>query len=123
MALGKLLTPDDVFLANELLFKSPDKRLKKEYLDWWRSATETMLEFYEQVDIDGSEDALRCRMIAAARLAQLGLNMFNFFGSAAEVIQSGMADQEACGAVSEVVVNMVSRKVESWLESAETGLN
>lgn len=118
------MAADTVFQSNETLFKSVDKNLAHEYVEWWKSASDAMLSLYEEVEQDGTQDAQRCRMIAAARLAQLGLCMFQFFGSAAEVIQGeSKADATANNAVSAVVVDMAGRKIEGWLVAAKQSLN
>lgn len=108
---------------SETLFKSVDKQLSDEYLDWWTDAVSEFIQMYRDAEQDGTEDAQRLRMLAAARLGQLGLNMFNFFSSAAVVIQNGGADIEACNAVCKVVSLLVERKVDGWMTRTKKSLN
>lgn len=108
---------------NETLFKSTDKELTADYLKWWAAAFEAALSLYADVALDGSESALRLRMMAAARVAQLSAAGLNFFGSATEVLSSGPADIEAATAVARVTTIAVENKVEKWLKLAQSGQN
>lgn len=111
------------FKDSEVLFKSVDTALSDEYTEFWEAATEEFIRIYREAKNDGTEDGLRCRMLAAMRLAQLGLNMFNFFSSCAVAICSGNADTEACNATGKVVSLMVERKVDKWITIAKAGQN
>jgi hypothetical protein len=115
--------PSKEFFDSETLFKSTDKELAEDYLDFWEEAFSEFIRMYREAENDGSEDGLRCRMIAAIRLAQFGLTMFNFFSSCAVSIKKGNADAEACNATAKVVLMMVEKKVDSWITRAKKALN
>lgn len=108
---------------NETLFKSTDKELTADYIKWWAAAFEAALSLYHEVAMDGSESALRMRMLAAARVAQLSAAGLNFFGSATEVLSTGPADIEAASAVARVTTIAVENKVEKWLKLAQSSQN
>ena len=120
---AELVVEDTTFASNEALFKSVDNDLHDDIVKFWASATDSFLQMYSESKNDGSEDAIKCRMLAASRLSQLGLCMLNFYGSAAVVIASGKADGLACSAVNNVVADMVGRKVDEWIERAMKSQN
>lgn len=111
------------FQNSEILFKSVDEELTEEYLEFFEAALDEFTRTYLEAKLDGTEDALRCRMIAAIRLAQLGLSMFSFFSSCATSIRSGNADAEACNATARVVSMTVESKVDKWITKAKNGQN
>lgn len=115
--------PSEEFANSETLFKSTNKELTDEYLDYWETAFGEFIQMYRDAENDGSEDGLRCRMIAAIRLAQFGLTMFNFFSSCAVSIKDGKADAEACNATARVVLLMIEKKVDSWITKAKKALS
>lgn len=115
--------PSKEFKNSEQLFKSVDKGLAEEYLDFFETAGGEFLRMYREAELDGTEDALKCRMLAAMRLAQFGLSMFSFFSSCAMSIRSGNADTEACNATAKVVSMMVESKTDKWITQAKAGLN
>ena len=109
--------------SNETLFKSTDRDLMKEYVAWWQDALSGLLEAYSMVELDGTEDSLKCRMIAAARISQMCLCCFQFFGSAVEVIQHGEFDAEANNAAVRVTSMVAGDHIEEWLNRAKRNLN
>lgn len=106
-----------------VLFSSVDKALSDEYIAWWASAFDGMLQLYKEAELDGSEDALRCRMIAAHRLAQLGACALQFFGSCSALLMKGKGDAQALNAVAMVTGDMVQKKVNEWKEKSNKSLN
>jgi hypothetical protein len=108
---------------NEILFKSTEKELTADYLNWWGAAMESGLGLYKEAELDGTESSLRARMVASARMAQLCLTAFNFFGAAVEVIAEGPGDTEAAQAVARVTSVAVENKVEGWLKQARSQFN
>lgn len=115
--------PSKEFKNSETLFKSTNETLTDEYLEFWETACGEFLKQYDDAKLDGTEDALKCRMLAAMRLAQFGLSMFSFFSSCAMSIRSGNADTEACNATSKVVSMMVESKTDKWITEARKLLN
>jgi hypothetical protein len=115
--------PVQEFENSETLFKSHDDDLTEEYLNWFETAFMEFMRFYREARLDGTEDGLRCRMIAAIRLAQFGLNLFTFFGSCATSIKNGNADAEACNSTAKVVSMMLEKKVDSWITKAKRTLS
>ncbi len=107
------------FENTEALFKNTSAELTKEYLEFWASACDTFLQAYGEAKVDGTQDGLRLRMLAAMRLAQLGLSMFSFFSSCALSIKDGAADAEACNATAKVVSMMVENKTDDWITRAK----
>lgn len=115
--------PSKEFANSEVLFKSTDETLSDEYLEFWDTAMQEFLRQYQDAKLDGTEDALKCRMLAAMRLAQFGLSMFSFFSSCAMSIRSGNADTESCNATAKVVSMMVEKKADGWITKARRTLN
>lgn len=115
--------PSKEFLNSEALFKSTNKELTNEFMEFWETAFDQFSQLFRDVEMDGTQDALRCRMIASIRLAQFGLSMFNFFSSAAVCIKDGNADAEACNATAKVVSMMIEGKVDGWITKAKGSLN
>ncbi len=119
----KKLMKSKEFCNSETLFKSVDKELTEEYLEFLEQAADEFFTYYREAQLDGTEDGLRCRMIAAIRLAQYGLNLFNFFSSCAVSISKGKGDTEACNATAKVVSMMMEKRVDDWITKARNGLN
>lgn len=115
--------PSKEFENSETLFKSVDRGLTGEFMEFWETATLEFCKQFREAELDGSEDALRCRMIASMRLAQLGLSMFSFFSSCALSINAGKADSLACNATAKVVSMMVESKTDEWITKARSSLN
>ena len=115
--------PSKEFKNSETLFKSTDKALTEEYLQFFETASGEFLRMFREAELDGTEDTLKCRMLAAMRLAQFGLSMFSFFSSCAMSIRNGNADTEACNATAKVVSMMVEQKTDGWITKAKTSLN
>lgn len=115
--------PSKEFKNSETLFKSVDKPLTEEYLQFFEESAMAYLSMYREAELDGTEDAMKCRMLAAMRLAQFGLSMFSFFSSCAMSIRNGNADTEACNATAKVVSMMVETKTDGWITKSRKGLN
>lgn len=115
--------PSREFTDSCILFRSVDRNLADNYMEFWEAAAGEFFQYYREAENDGTEDGLRCRMIAAIRLAQFGLNMFNFFSSCAVAINNSKADTEACNATAKVVSLMIERKVDGWITVAKRGQN
>lgn len=105
------------------LFCSTKQELTDEYIAWWASAFDSFLQLYKEVKVDGSEDSLKCRMIAAHRLSQLSMNAMQFFGTAGIMIAESKFDIEALNSAAAVVANMVEKKVDEWSAEAVKGLD
>lgn len=113
--------PSKEWANSEHLFKSVDKELSKEYVEFFEQAAAEFFALYREAEMDGTEDALRCRMIAAMRLAQYGLSLFSFFSSCVKVLanEDSKADSEACNAAGKVVSMMFENKVDKWISEAK----
>lgn len=120
---GNQMSEDKEKKNTEILFKSADSTIKDEYLEYFATCMEQFLEMYDDAKMDGTEDGYRMRMVASTRLAQLGLSMFSFFGSAASVLRDGSGDSEACNAVAKVVSLMTEKKVDQWIDRAKKVVN
>lgn len=111
------------FMDSSKLFNSMDMKLAEDYVTWWASACDEFLNQYMEAKQDGEEDSLKLRMLASVRLAQLGLNMFQFFSSAVAVIADGKADEEACNAVTRVVSMLTEKKTDQWITEAKKSIS
>jgi hypothetical protein len=117
--------PSKEWTNSEQLFKSVDKELTSEYVDFFEHAAAEFFDLYREAELDGSEDAVRCRMIAAMRLAQYGLSLFSFFSSCTKVLadEDSKADAEACNAAGKVVSMMFENKIDQWVSRAKKSQN
>lgn len=113
----------EVSKSGAVLFTSVNKELVEKYVAFWSQAWDGFLELYKEVEMDGTEDGLRCRMIAAHRLAQLSMASMQFWTTCSVALAKGKADVQALNAVAQVVGNMVSKNLEEWMKDANGNLS
>ncbi len=58
--------------------------------------------------------------VSAARVAQLGLSIFETFGSGCEAICLSDNDRLACQAAAQVVRDVMEKRLDEWYEAAKT---
>ncbi len=58
--------------------------------------------------------------VAAARVSQMGLSMFEFFGSGADAISLTHEDRIACHEAAIVVRNLMEKNLDKWYADSRT---
>ncbi len=58
--------------------------------------------------------------VAAARVSQLGLSMFEFFGAGSDSISLTVEDRVSCHEAGVVVRNLMEKNLEAWYQRSKT---
>lgn len=63
---------------------------------------------------------MRKAAVAAARVSQLGLSVFEFFGSGGEALCDCLEDKVACHEAAIVVRNMMEKHLDAWYQDSKS---